>query len=82
MGIWDRSNRSRPHPPWNGQTLTRGMEFGVSPFPESRRAMIERGRLFEVPGFLWIPARTRVQVESWIVWGADAIPERLERPHL
>jgi hypothetical protein len=59
------------------------MEFGVSPFPESRRAMIERGRLFDVPGFLWIPARTRVEVEYWIVCrGADAIPEWLERPHL
>ena len=32
------------HVPWNGQTLTCGMEFGVSPFPESRREMIERPR--------------------------------------
>jgi hypothetical protein len=82
MGIWEE-NRSRPHPPWNGQTLTRGMEFGVSPFPESRRAMIERGRLFDVPGFRWIPARTRLEVEYWIVCRtAESIPERLERPHL
>src|SRR5262249_26635609 len=36
MGIWEE-NASRPHAPWNGSTLTRGMEFGVSPFPESRR---------------------------------------------
>lgn len=82
MGIWEE-NRSRPHQPWNGQTLTRGMEFGVSPFPESRRAMIERGQLFDVPGFRWIPARTRLEVEYWIVCRtAEVIPERLERPHL
>jgi len=57
------------------------MEFGVSPFPESRRAMIERGRLFDVPAFRWIPARTRIDVEYWIVCGrADRIPERLNRP--
>src|SRR3954467_315861 len=80
MGIWEE-NRSRPHPPWNGRTLTRGMEFGVSPFPESRRAMIERGRLFDVPGFRWIPGRTRIEVEYWIVCRtADRIPERLNRP--
>ena len=42
MGIWEE-NHSRVHPPWNGQTLTRGMEFGVSPMPETRQAMIERG---------------------------------------
>ena len=80
MGIWEE-NRSRSHQPWNGRTVTRGMEFGVSPFPESRRAMIERGRLFDVPAFRWIPARTRVAVEYWIVCRpADRIPERLNRP--
>ena len=80
MGIWEE-NKSRPHQPWNGRTITRGMEFGVSPFPESRRAMIERGRLFDVPAFRWIPARTRIDVEYWIVCRrADRIPERLTPP--
>ena len=80
MGIWEE-NRSRSHSPWNGRTVTRGMEFGVSPFPESRRAMIERGRLFDVPGYKWIPAKTRIEVEYAIVCRqADRIPERLTRP--
>ena len=43
------------------------MEFGVSPFPESRRAMIDRGRLFGVPTYRWVPAMSRVEVEYWIV---------------
>jgi hypothetical protein len=80
LGIWEE-NGSRTFPPWNGGTLTRGMEFGVSPFPESRREMIERGRMFETPTFRWIPAAGRVSVEYWIVSRpADDVPEIIERP--
>ena len=80
MGIWEE-NHSRAQPPWNGRTLTRGMEFGVSPFPEPRRAMIDRGRMFGVPTFRWIPARTAVEVEYFAVAGrAEAVPETLHAP--
>jgi hypothetical protein len=80
MGIWEE-NRSRTNPPWNGRALTRGMEFGVSPFAESRRQMIDRGRLFGVPTYRWIPAMSRVHVEYWIVTGrAEAVPDTLEWP--
>ena len=61
IGLWEE-NRSRQNPPWNGQTITRGVEFGASPMPETRRAMIERGTLFGVPGFRWLPARSSIQV--------------------
>ncbi len=60
LGIWEE-NHSRVAPPWEGRALTCGLEFGVSPFPESRRRMIERARLFDTPTFRWIPARTRVE---------------------
>ena len=80
MGIWEE-NLSRPNAPWNSRTLTRGMEFGVSPFPETRRAMVERGRLFDTPTFRWIPAGSEVSVEYWCVAGdAERIPETLEWP--
>lgn len=62
LGIWEE-NHAREHPPWNGRTVTRGMEFGVSPMPETRRRMVDRGSLFGAPGFRWIPARSRVTVE-------------------
>jgi len=62
LGRWEE-NDSRTGTPWDGRTLTCGMEFGVSPFPESRREMIERPRLFDTAMFRWIPARTRVEVE-------------------
>jgi hypothetical protein len=80
MGIWEE-NFSRMQPPWNGETLTRGMEFGVSPFAESRREMIDRGRVFGIPTYRWIPAASRVSVEYWCVSErAEAIPEALEWP--
>jgi hypothetical protein len=80
MGIWEE-NHSRAAAPWNGQTLTRGMEFGVSPFPEPRRQMIDRGRMFGVPTYRWVPARSRVEVEYWIVTSqASRIPEHLAWP--
>jgi hypothetical protein len=66
LGIWEE-NHSRTGGPWNGKTLTRGMEFGASPFPESRRETVDRGRLFGVPTFRWLPARTKLQVEYWAV---------------
>jgi hypothetical protein len=82
LGIWEE-NHSRGHAPWNGATLTRGMEFGVSPMPESRREMIDRGRLFDVPTYRWIPAKSRVEVEYWaiIIRDVDAVPELIERPY-
>ena len=61
IGIWEE-NFSRAHAPWNGRTLTRGMEFGVSPFPETRRQAIERGPLFGERTIGWIPARSSVEV--------------------
>jgi hypothetical protein len=76
LGIWEE-NRSRTAPPWNGVEITRGMEFGVSPMPETRRAMIERGPLFGAPTFRWIPARSTVRASyRAFVRTADSIPDR------
>lgn len=75
MGIWEE-NRSRAHAPWNGQTIARGMEFGVSPMPESRRAMIDRGRLFGALTYRWLPAKSTIAVEYCAAArAADAVPE-------
>ena len=74
IGVWEE-NRSRATPPWNGETITRGMEFGVSPMPESRREMIDRGSLFGVPGYRWIPARSTVTVHyEAFAHRAEALP--------
>jgi hypothetical protein len=80
MGIWEE-NHSRTQPPWNGETLTRGMEFGASPFPEGRRGAIERGSLFGTRTFTWIPAGSEVSVEYvCISAAASAVPETIGWP--
>jgi hypothetical protein len=57
------------------------MEFGVSPMPEPRREMIDRGQLFDVPTYRWIPARSRVEVEyGAVIDEANAVPESIARP--
>ena len=61
LGIWEE-NKDRKMKPWNGETIARGIEFGVSPQPEPRRAMISRASMFGVPTYRWIPARTTVSV--------------------
>ncbi len=61
ISLWEE-NRSRTFPPWNGNAITRGVEFGVSPFAEGRRAMIERGSLLGVPTFRWLGARESATV--------------------
>jgi hypothetical protein len=80
MGIWEE-NHSRLQSPWNGHTLTRGMEFGVSPMPETRQAMVDRGWMFGVPCFRTIGAGSSVSVEYCaIARQAEQIPEWLEWP--
>ena len=61
ISLWEE-NRSRTFPPWNGSAVTRGVEFGVSPFAEGRRAMVERGSLLGVPTYRWLGARERATV--------------------
>ena len=77
LGIWEE-NHSRTHTPWLGRTMTRGMEFGVSPFPEPRRKMIERGSMYNTPGYRWIPARSKVTAGYFATVGpAETMPEAL-----
>jgi len=76
MGIWEE-NRSRAQSPWNGETVTRGMEFGVSPYPESRRHMIDRKEMYETPVYRWLPAKKSLQVtyEAWCRHSPEAPSE-------
>lgn len=78
LGIWEE-NLTRTGKPWDAKTITRGMEFGASPMPETRRQMITRGSLFGVPAYRWLPARTSARVEyTAFIGSADGIPEEME----
>jgi Domain of unknown function (DUF4432) len=75
LSRWEE-NHLRASPPWNSQVLACGMEFGVSPMAETRRKMIDRGALLEVPGYKWIPARTRVSVQyAAFIAPAETMPK-------
>ena len=58
LALWEE-NRSRRDRPWNQETVSCGLEFGVSPFPESRREMVDRGTLFHTPTFRWLGAKAK-----------------------
>jgi hypothetical protein len=78
LGVWEE-NCSRKQAPWNGRTQARGMEFGVSPIPETRRAMIERQKLLDTACYRWLPARARLAINYYAgIARAAAIPETIE----
>ncbi len=80
LGIWEE-NCSRHNSPWDGRTVTRGMEFGASPIPESRREMVERGLLFNTSTYRWLPALGTIEVDYWVmIQPADSIPDLLTWP--
>lgn len=80
MGIWEE-NHSRMNPPWSGRTMARGLEFGVSPIPETREAMVKRGSLFGVPTVRRIASGESIAVEYCVLLQrAQAIPELIAWP--
>jgi hypothetical protein len=82
LGIWEE-NCSRTATPWDRITVTRGMEFGVSPFPESRRETIERSRLLDTPTYRWLGAHEKLEVEYWITSQIETVvPESISWPAL
>ena len=58
LADWQENQRAG-NPPWNGQVVARGIEFGNSPFAEGLRKAIDRGSLFGVAAYEWIGARER-----------------------
>ena len=82
LGIWEE-NCARDFSPWSSAAVTRGMEFGTSPFAESRRQMVERGKLFDTPAYKWLPALQSLEATYWIRTAvSDTIPETVQMPSL
>jgi len=40
--------------------LARGLEFGTQPYDLPRRAMIDMGKMFDVPTYRWLPAKSKI----------------------
>jgi len=59
LGVWEE-NHARQTAPWNGDSLTRGMEFANTPFPVGLRKAVDRGAFQGQPTFRWLPARGHI----------------------
>lgn len=66
---WEE-NRFRSGRPWLGRAIARGMEFGTTPFPDSRREAVSQGKLFGTPTYRWISAKAK----QTIAYGAFLAP--------
>jgi hypothetical protein len=56
VAIWEE-NQSRAAAPWNSHTQARGLEFGSTPFPVTRREAFAVSPLFDTPTFSTVPAK-------------------------
>src|SRR5581483_8081611 len=56
--LWEE-NLCRNDPPWNGNEQARGLEFGASPLPLSRKETLLAGPLFDTPAMAYVPARSK-----------------------
>lgn len=58
---WEE-NGARAGKPWNSKGLTRGIEFGTSPFAHPRREAVKMGKLENTPTYRWIGAKEKQSV--------------------
>ncbi len=61
VAIWEE-NQSRANAPWNGRAQTRGLEFGSTPSPVTRREAFAVAPMFDTPTFSTVPARGKMTV--------------------
>jgi len=65
-----QENQRITQKPWEGKVVTRGIEFGSTPFPEGLKKSVERGRLFGVPTYRWIGGKQRLET-SFVIFLAE-----------
>lgn len=56
VAVWEE-NRAISAPPWKSRTETRGLEFGTTPIPSTRKDTFRRGSLYDTETFACVPAR-------------------------
>ena len=60
--VWEE-NRSASSVPWRKRTEARGLEFGTTPLPSTRRDMFRQGAHYDTETSTYVPARGRKIVE-------------------
>ena len=59
MMVWEE-NRQLQTPPWNGETRTRGMEFGNTRIPGSAKEYFKKPEMYGTPTFGWLEANGKL----------------------
>lgn len=62
VAVWEE-NRALSAVPWRKLTEARGLEFGTTPIPSTRREILREGDLFETPTITCVPAGGRKTIE-------------------
>ncbi len=76
LAVWEQ-NRSQRQPPWNGETRTRGMEFGNTRVSGTLRSWLRTPMLWGTPAFGWLDARGKRTVRYLAV--VVPIPDGFDR---
>ena len=59
MMVWEE-NRKLTAPPWSGETMTRGMEFGNTRIPGSAKQYFKKPEMYGTPTFGWLDANGKL----------------------
>jgi hypothetical protein len=59
MMVWEE-NRKEKIPPWNGETMTRAMEFGNTRIPGSAKEYFKKPEMYDTPTFGWLEAKGKL----------------------
>jgi hypothetical protein len=59
MMVWEE-NRQLKELPWNGETMTRGMEFGNTRIPGSAKEYFKKPEMHGTPTFGWLDAKAKM----------------------
>jgi hypothetical protein len=62
---WEE-NHFRDGKPWGKKGLARGVEFGTTPWADSRRDMVTLGKLNDTPTYRWISAKEKQNVSYYL----------------
>ena len=61
----------------NPLNLARGLEFGTQPYDLPRRTIIDMGKLFDVPTYRWLPAKSKISTRFLMFYSPT--PEGFEQ---
>jgi hypothetical protein len=75
MMVWEE-NRHIQLPPWNGEAMTRGMEFGNTRIPGTAKAYFANPEMYGTRTFGWLDSKAEITARYMVVMAS--VPEGFE----